>query len=284
MTDVIVGVDGSTASRAALRWAGAVSAAGGMTLRPLTAWEYPSTTGLPFGPTQTRSVAEMDAEARDRVRRVIEEELGNEASGGVEVEVGRGPAAGVLIERARRPNAGILVVGARGLGGFDGLLLGSVSQQCAEHAPCPVVIVRGAPERAASGPRTVIAGLDGSATSTSALRRGAQLARDAEGGRVVAIHAAGGTASAPLVGDAGRALEEWCEPLRSMGVDHESRVEGGDARSVLVDAAATADADLMVVGSRGLGPVRGLLLGSVAGYIVRYAPLSVAVVRPAADR
>lgn len=280
MTDVIVGVDGSTESRAALRWAGAVSAADGMTLRLLTAWEYPASTGLPFGPTQPRPADEMDAEARDRAQRALHEELGSEARAGV--EVGRGPAARVLIERAGRREAAMLVVGARGLGGFDGLLLGSVSQQCAEHAPCPVVIVRSEPG-AASGPRTIVAGVDGSATSTSALRWAAQLARDTNA-RVLAIHVVGGIPSAPLVAEAGRALEEWCEPLRSLGVDHESRVEGGDARSVLVDAAAVADADLIVVGTRGLGPIRGLLLGSVAGYLVRHAPRSVAVVRPSREQ
>lgn len=278
MSDVIVGVDGSPESRAALRWAGAVSAAGGMTLRLLTAWEYPASTGLPFGLTQPRPADEMDGEALDRARRALQEELGSEASAGVAVDVGRGPAASVLIERAVRREAAMLVVGARGLGGFDGLLLGSVSQQCAEHAPCPVVVVRGEPGRAANVPRTIIAGVDGSATSTSALRWAAQLARDTSA-RVLAVHAAGGIPSAPSVAEAGRALEEWCEPLRSLGVDHESRVEGGDARSVLVGAAAVADADLIVVGTRGLGPIRGLLLGSVAGYLVRYAPRSVAVVR-----
>jgi nucleotide-binding universal stress UspA family protein len=58
----------------------------------------------------------------------------------VRTSIGRGAAAGVLLDAAR--DADLLVVGSRGLGGFRGLLLGSVSSKMAAHAPCPVVIVR----------------------------------------------------------------------------------------------------------------------------------------------
>jgi nucleotide-binding universal stress UspA family protein len=63
--------------------------------------------------------------------------------------VREGQPARVLLDEAR--DADLLVVGSRGLGGFRGLLLGSVSQQCAHHAACPLVIVRSRPERSPEG-------------------------------------------------------------------------------------------------------------------------------------
>jgi nucleotide-binding universal stress UspA family protein len=69
------------------------------------------------------------------------ERADGETLAGVEVEqeIREGPAAPVLIEAGR--GAALLVLGSRGRGGFAGLLLGSVSQQCAQHPPCPVVIL-----------------------------------------------------------------------------------------------------------------------------------------------
>jgi len=76
--------------------------------------------------------------------RVLERALedAGDAAAGLDVEsvVREGAPAGVLLDEAQ--DAELLVVGSRGLGGFRGLLLGSVSQQCTHHAPCPVVIVR----------------------------------------------------------------------------------------------------------------------------------------------
>ncbi len=278
MANVIVGVDGSTPSRVALRWAAAISSARSMRLRVVTAWEYPASIGSPVGAAQPLPAAQMDADAEEIARRVVVEEL--DAGADVDIDVGRGPAGSVLVERAGWPDVATLVIGARGLGGFDGLLLGSVSQQCAEHAPCPVVIVRGDRDHDAEPPRVIVAAADGSAGSDAAMRWAAALARDVDA-KVVAAHVIATPPDQKVLTAARRALEEaWCEPLRALGVEHEARLEVGDARSALLGVAAGVDADLTVVGSRGLGPVAGLLLGSVAGYLVRYAPGTVAVVRP----
>jgi nucleotide-binding universal stress UspA family protein len=79
-------------------------------------------------------------EASRLVADVVRDELGDEPPGDVRTSIGRGQAAAVLLDAARQ--ADLLVVGSRGLGGFRGLLLGSVSSKMAAHAPCPVVIVR----------------------------------------------------------------------------------------------------------------------------------------------
>ena len=84
-------------------------------------------------------VDELEPQMRRVVERVLED--AGDAAAGLDVEtvVREGAPVGVLLEEAQ--DADLLVVGSRGLGGFRGLLLGSVSQQCAHHAPCPVVIV-----------------------------------------------------------------------------------------------------------------------------------------------
>ncbi|HET9443136.1 MAG TPA: universal stress protein [Acidimicrobiales bacterium] len=132
---VAVGVDGSEGSRRALRWAAAEARLRGAGLRVVQAWTYLDQPGDRFDPTF----------AEDDVRRQLQAELdaiGPEAEGlAVElVAVCDLPVRGLL---DASDGADLLVVGARGLGGFEGLLLGSVSQQVAHHARGPVVIVPG---------------------------------------------------------------------------------------------------------------------------------------------
>lgn len=140
METVVVGVDGSEGALDALRFAARQARETGARLRVVCAWHVPPAAygagGLvpPWDPRKA---------FRDAAAETIEEAiaaLGADAEG-VEVErvVAEGQAAKVLVEASR--DADLLVVGSRGRGGFTGLLLGSVSQECAHHAPCPVVIV-----------------------------------------------------------------------------------------------------------------------------------------------
>lgn len=273
MSEIVVGVDGSESSRGALRWAARVAGATGATLRAVTSWQYPARAGSPTGPAELPRPAEMDRRTTDELRAIVEEELGTGADG-VRIEVGRGPAAGVLLATATRPSVEMLVLGARGLGGFDGLLLGSVTQQCVEHSPCPVVVLRGE-QPTMDGP--IVVGMDDSEGSRRALSWVVDLAA-ATASELVVVHAPGTSASDTVRDQAERALDEWCAPIRERGVVHQRRVEGGDARTALERVADETGAALLVVGARGLGAVQGLLLGSVAGYVVRYARRPIAVV------
>ena len=139
---IVVGVDGSGQSREALRWALEEARLRGTGVHVVHAWS------LPIGGVSPGLGASFDAELLDGLRRdaeqLVERVLADVADAGVELEssVAEGPAAPALVEAA--DGADLLVVGSRGHGGFAGLLLGSVSQQAAHHAPCPVVIVRGA--------------------------------------------------------------------------------------------------------------------------------------------
>lgn len=278
MGEIIVGVDGSQGSRAALRWAARTAAVQGARLRAIAAWQYPAAAVTPAGPAQLPGPDEMDQQTCDDVRAVVRDELGAEADR-VHIEAGRGPAAPVLLNVVAATDADMLVVGARGLGGFAGLLLGSVSQQCVEHSPCPVVVLRG--EHDLSGGPIVI-GLDGSEGANRALAWTIELA-DATGSEIIAVHAVGTGANNATVDAARHALEQWCEPIQHRGVAHQMHVRSGDARAVLEHEADAANASLLVVGTRGLGSVQGLLLGSVAGYVARYTNRPIAVIpRPPA--
>lgn len=134
---VVVGVDASDESRQALRWAAAYARGVGARLAVVHAWhpaeEYVWLPEMPppAPPTEVASTA---------VGEMVADVLGAEPGIDVAVEVIEGHAARVLVDRSR--DADLLVVGSRGHGGFDGLTLGSVSAQCAEHAQCSVVVVR----------------------------------------------------------------------------------------------------------------------------------------------
>lgn len=146
---IVVGVDGSEASAAALRWALEEARRRGTTLRLVHAWHRPLEAAPMAAPMW------LDGEVFESLRTAAAELLdrmvaeAGDAATGVELErivVEAGAARALL---AAADGADLLVVGSRGHGGFLGLLLGSVSQQCAHHAPCPVVIVP-APAQAAA--------------------------------------------------------------------------------------------------------------------------------------
>ncbi|WP_406862179.1 universal stress protein [Streptomyces sp. HUAS MG47] len=136
---VVVGVDGSPASYEALRWAARHARLIGGKVDAVAAYDLPGAGGW----SAPVADATFDAEMASRS---LSEELGTALTGTgtddvpLEQHVVRGNPAEVLTEAAS--GAELLVVGNRGRGGFASLLLGSVSQQCALHAPCPVVIVR----------------------------------------------------------------------------------------------------------------------------------------------
>jgi nucleotide-binding universal stress UspA family protein len=136
---IVVGIDGSESSRAALRWAAHQAQLIGAELRPVQAWEHPYTFGMPVDYSDDDS----EADARGDLQRTINEVLGNQPEVPVSPQVVRGHPAAVLTEAAKQ--AALLVVGSHGRGAFAGMLLGSVSQHCVQHATCPVLVIRAAP-------------------------------------------------------------------------------------------------------------------------------------------
>jgi len=283
MDSMLIGVDGSEDSRVALRWAIHVANELGLRLKVIQAWQYPSDAILSIGRIELPPPDQAEEHLGSQLRQLVDHEVGADPER-IDIEVARGPAAGVLL-RAIDADTRMAVVGSRGLGGFKGLLLGSVSRQIIEHAACPVTVV--GPTVLADPVRleTIVVAIDGSTHAAQALRFTAEIA-PLVAAKVVVAHAIPPTTSDQReVGEPQRRLdarrdlvEEWCGPLRQAGIDHQIVVVEGDARSALLEVAYDRQADLLVVGSRGLGPVAKLMLGSVASSLAHHGDLPVTIV------
>lgn len=137
MGRIVVGVDGSDQSLAALRWACEEARLRGDSLDVISAWSLPT---MGFDGSSAEVVDALEGAAEEAVR-VAREQLAQVAPElPAETNAVHGHPARVLVERAL--GADMLVVGSRGLGGFRSLLLGSVSNECSMHSPSPIVIVR----------------------------------------------------------------------------------------------------------------------------------------------
>jgi nucleotide-binding universal stress UspA family protein len=133
---IVVGVDGSAASQRALDWSIAEAQRVGASLHLVTAWMFPMALGYAFT-TTVQEVRQSAQDVIDRATAHAAEIAGDVTVTGETTEQSPGPA---LVTAAK--DADLLVVGSRGLGGFEGLLIGSVSQYCTRHAACSVVVVR----------------------------------------------------------------------------------------------------------------------------------------------
>jgi nucleotide-binding universal stress UspA family protein len=290
MGTIVVGVDGSECSHDALRWAVDEASRRQAGVEAVFAWTFPYDV-----PVAGRLAG--DAKWRERADKTLEALLQTELGGRSDVEVTpraeEGPAARTLLDAAGE--ADMLVVGSRGLGGFVGLVLGSVSLQCVQHASCPVVVVRhehlpaDAPPKEKATERIVV-GVDGSETARTALRWALDEAR-LRNATVEVVHGwhmpyPDGYPDGVVDLDPGRferdarqLLDRIVEEGDTAGVPAVEPILVGDgAARTLLDLAKGAD--LLVVGSRGRGGFTGLLLGSVSQQVVHHAPCPVVVIPP----
>jgi nucleotide-binding universal stress UspA family protein len=137
---IVVGVDGSDSSKAALRWAVHQAELTGSQIEAVIAWQYPPMIGgFGLGPASAMAL-NFDEIAAKTLSESIAEVVDPAVPVRIATAVTAGHPAQVLLRAA--DGADLLVVGSRGHSGFTGALLGSVSQYCALHAPCPLIIVR----------------------------------------------------------------------------------------------------------------------------------------------
>lgn len=288
MTQIVVGMDESEGAAHALRWAVCEGAGRDWQVRAVLAWSFLDQHQLEA--TETFDPDYNEQVARETLAAVVERAVGAEAAAGIEQEIVCDLAAGALIERSA--DADLLVVGARGLGGFKSLLLGSVGSQCLHHAHCPVAIVRADIDPVRHVTERIVVGVDGSPTAQRALRWALDLARPAHA-EVEVVHAwtpvVLGGPFAPVVVDtetwsdaAVRTLDQAVAAEDTSGVHVTRNLSCNGAASAILDAADGAD--LVVVGSRGRGGFAGLLLGSVSHQVAHHAPCPIVVVPPDGGR
>jgi nucleotide-binding universal stress UspA family protein len=133
---IVVGVDGSVPSKAALVWAISQARLTGAVVEAVIAWEFPMMVGYPM--------LASDVDWGDLAIKVVGDAVADVADGAEPVKVTnkvvQGNAAQVLLDESA--GADLLVVGSRGHGGFVEALLGSTGQHCVQHANCPVVVIR----------------------------------------------------------------------------------------------------------------------------------------------
>ena len=291
---IVVGFDGSESSRVALTWAMRAAKAHGL---PVLVAHVGVAGIASVGASTTLAEGSHDA-LMQAERRMVEEALheAHREVPGVTVEstIVTGLPADALLRLL--DSAEMLVVGSRGLGTFTQLLVGSTSVQVATHAPCPVVVVRSTDyvEPGTEAGRVVV-GVDGSDCSAEALdfafeeasRRGCGLTA-LYAWEVPSFQAYGWLSTPPpdsmlatYERQAHRTLSEalagWTEKYPEVDV----RKVTSHATPVAALVAASAGAEELVVGSRGSGGFRSLLLGSVGHGVLHHAHCPVAVVHRA---
>jgi nucleotide-binding universal stress UspA family protein len=269
---VVAGYDGSPGSQQALDWA---------------AWEARAH-GLVLTVCHVRAdgSAEPGGAATDLAWRYAERVVAGgvrHAQGSMEAADVRplllsGPPARALCELSA--SADMVVLGSRGRGGLAGLLLGSVSSQVAAHGHGVVVVVRGHWQPVPGYvPRPVVVGADGSGAS----QRAVAFAFAEAALRDVPLLAVCALADSPAILGGAHLLEaDFEEMLVKCEADYPEvvvrrQVTQGAPRGALLDAASGAQ--LLVVGARGRGGLRGMMLGSVSLALLHHVPCPIAVVR-----
>jgi nucleotide-binding universal stress UspA family protein len=287
---ILLATDGSRDAAAATAFLRELPLPESSKLLIVTAVSFPT---FAFEPPPIR---ELKGSVLEDARRVVDEARATLARRGFEIEtdVVIGNPKDEISRIAGEWNADLVVLGARGLGRIKRFLLGSVSLAVARHVSCPVLVVKGRPRKLAN----ILVGMDGSEDSFQALRflLSLPLARQTKLRLLSVVEpiryptSAPGAVRAHLArmlkeieserrGELEKVLEKATAELEGSLTRVTRSTPTGNPADVIVAAATAHDADLVVVGARGLGGMTRLLLGSVSEKVLGYARCPVLIVK-----
>ncbi|MGF1472730.1 MAG: universal stress protein [Rubrobacteraceae bacterium] len=281
---VLLATDGSEDATAATRAAADLSKRLGAELYVIHAWEKPPEYSYPGVPRSLDTAAFFQRHAEEVLEREREHLAGLEARV-TEAFLELGRAADGILDFSEHIGVDLVVIGSRGHGAFRRVALGSVSEEVVHHASCPVVVVR--PGERTWPPERIVVGDDGSEDASRAGALAAGLGDLLEVPMVLVRAYHQPPAPTELASDqvelyermieqnleeAERSLERRAEELEEvLGVRPEIRVSTGNPAMALDEVAGEDESCLIVVGSRGLGAVRRMALGSVSTKVLRAA-------------
>jgi nucleotide-binding universal stress UspA family protein len=265
---VLVGIDGSEQALAAVRAAAADAARRDVPLHIIHAFIWSSLHVNVGSVAPDLPGTGLRHQAEDLLAEAAAEAAKTAPQIRVSAHLIDGAATPVLLEES--DPATLLVLGDRGLGGFSGLIIGSVAVHAAAHARSAILVVRGAEPTA--GP--VVVGVDGSEQSRLAI--GFAFEESAQrGAELIALHVSKDLVVEGAGQTLARALSGWQEKYPAVVVKPE--LVRGDPRHELVER--SKNAQLMVLGACGRDTFKGLLLGSVSQNLLYHSACPVAVVR-----
>jgi nucleotide-binding universal stress UspA family protein len=273
---ILVALDGSQLSEAALPYVAALSGVLGSELILVRALQAASTT-VPVGPY---GLPEVYQELYDTEEHAAREYLAHvaaplQAEGRtVRTMVASGPPASVILGAAEEEQAGLIAIATHGRSGLSRFALGSVAEVVLHAANCPLLIVRGARPSLATLTRILVP-LDGTPLAEAGLSLARELAH-ALGLEVMLVRVAANSAARAVAGDY---LEQVAARLRRENLTVTTRVTEGVAAEQVVQVAAAQEASLIVMATHGRGGPARWVLGSVAESIVRNAAIPVLVAR-----
>jgi nucleotide-binding universal stress UspA family protein len=284
---IVVGVDGSMGGRLALAWALEEAEFRHAEIAAVFAWQLASLAFSAPGLVMP-SPEEIDAEGRAVLDKTLKD-LPGSTDVKVRLQVYDGPPAQVLQMAAGEPDVHVVVVGSRGHGAVAEVLLGSVSHGLTHHCPKPLVIIhQPAATTAVSAGRGIVVGVDGSPEADAALRWAAHEARirstplravvawSASRAHLPTTLAQERSVATGVHAAAHDVLDRAIERLAAPDVAIERTVQRGRPAAVLMELAAPAE--LLVVGSRGLGRAQETLHGSVSHACSHRSPVPVAII------
>ncbi|AKK12117.1 universal stress protein [Corynebacterium uterequi] len=292
---VVVAVDGSAASKNAVRWAANTAMKRGIPLRLATSYTMPQYLYAEGMVPPEELFADLQAEAMEKIEEA--RDVAHEVAPDILIghTIAEGSPIDMLLEMSN--DVTMLVLGSRGLGGLSGMVLGSVSAAVVSHANCPVVVVRensNVTEVNKYGP--VVVGVDGSDVSQKATEY-AFAEADARGAELIAVHTWMDMQAQSSIAGLAAAQSQWedierqqvkvlTERLQPM-IDKYPDVQVAKVitrdRPVRALAEQSEGAQLLVVGSHGRGGFKGMLIGSTSRALLQSAPCPLMVVRPNSD-